>query len=56
VVWDAKAINPPFTPTLGSQLENLTRAYKNKAITEEEYEQAMQKLRIDRRIKVRTSS
>jgi hypothetical protein len=37
VVWDAKVINPPFTPTPGSQLENLTKAYKNKAITEEGY-------------------
>jgi hypothetical protein len=37
VVWDAKVINPPFTPTLGGQLGTLTKAYKNKAITEEGY-------------------
>jgi hypothetical protein len=36
VVWDAGVIHPQFTPTLGSQLENLTKAHKNKAIAEEE--------------------
>jgi hypothetical protein len=28
--------NPPFTPTLKNQPEKLTKAYKDKAITEED--------------------
>jgi hypothetical protein len=37
VVWDAKVRNLRFTPAPAIRLENFTKAYKNKAIAEEEH-------------------